>query len=215
MPSKAGNSTKTLSRMAIIRQNANKKMVDAALGGETDDTLFGRVVKIYGGAGLSVMTKDKREHRAQIRGLLRRKGATPIGVGDVVVLGRREFESRKEGDTVGEIGGAEMFDVVGVLDHRAALTAVKEGLIPKWMQTGQEEKASADSALGARDDDDGFEFDYDDAEEPDEDDEKGDEAAARKAKEMRLERRAALKRAGPGAGGGAGGGDDEIDIDRI
>ncbi len=212
MPSKAGNSTKTLSRMAIIRQNANKKMVDAALGGNTDDTLFGRVVKIYGGAGLSVMTKDKREHRAQIRGLLRRKGATPIGVGDVVVLGRREFESRKEGDTVGEIGGAEMFDVVGVLDHRAALTAVKDGLIPKWMQTGSDDKvAMEDTVLGPRPVDDGFEFDYD-AAEPAEEDEEENVTAARKAKEMRLERRAGLMRAAVGGGAGH---DDDIDIDRI
>jgi translation initiation factor IF-1 len=212
MPSKAGNSTKTLSRMAIIRQNANKKMVDAALGGDIEDAVYGRVVKIYGGAGLSVMTKDKREHRAQIRGLFRRKGATPIVIGDVVILGRREFESRKEGEYVGDIGGAEVFDIIGIMDHRAALKAVKDGIIPKWMQTGQEEKAPADSAMGARDDDDGFEFDYDDVEEEEEDDEKGDIAAARKAKEMRLERRAGLMRAGQGGGAG---GNDEIDIDRI
>jgi translation initiation factor IF-1 len=214
MPSKAGNSTKTLSRMAIIRQNANQKMVDAALSGDMDDALYGRVVKIYGGAGLSVMTKDKREHRAQIRGLLRRKGATPIAVGDVVILGRREFESRKEGEYVGEIGGAEVFDVVGIMDHRAALKAVKDGIIPKWMQTGQEEKGPVDSALGARPDDDGFEFDYDAAEPAEgEEDEKLDVAAARKAKEMRLERRAGLMRAA--VGGGAGREDDDIDIDRI
>ncbi len=187
-------------------------MVDAALGGDMDDALYGRVVKIYGGAGLSVMTKDKREHRAQIRGLLRRKGATPIAVGDVVILGRREFESRKEGSLVGDIGGTEVFDVVGIMDHRAALKAVKEGIIPKWMQTGQEEKAAVETALGARDDDDGFEFDYDDVEPEDEEDEKLDVAAARKAKEMRLERRAGLMRAGQGGGAGR---DDDVDIDRI
>jgi translation initiation factor IF-1 len=213
MPSKAGNSTKTLSRMAIVRQAANQKMVDAALSGNMEGELYGRVVKMYGGASLSVMTKDKREHRAELRGLFRRKGATPVLAGDVVILGRREFESRKEGDYVGEIGGSEVFDIIGIMDHRAALKAVKDGIIPKWMQTGQEEKAAEESAVGALADDDGFEFDYDDVEEEEEDDVKGDVAAARKAKEMRLERRAGLKGSRMGEGGGAGGG--EIDIDRI
>lgn len=213
MPSKAGNSTKTLSRMAMVRQAANKKMVDAALSGDMEGGLYGRVVKIYGGASMSVMTKDKREHRAELRGLFRRKGATPVVIGDVVILGRREFESRKDGEFVGDIGVSEVFDIIGIMDHRAALSAVRDGIIPKWMQKGQEEKGTVEAALGARDDDDGFDFDYKDADEEDEDDVKGDVAAARKAKEMRLERRAGLKGSRMGEGGGAG--DGEIDIDRI
>lgn len=209
MPSKAGNSTKTLSRMAIIRQNANKKMVDAAINGDLEDGLYGRVVKNLGGSMMTVLTHDKREHRAQIRGLLRRKGATPIGVGDVVILSRREFESRAGEAVVDSIGAAEVFDIIGIMDHRTALKAVKDGLIPKWMQVGADEKGGGESSS----DEDGFDFAYEGAAAPKEEDEDA-EAAARKAKDARLEKRAALKGSRLG-GAGAAADDDDIDIDNI
>jgi translation initiation factor IF-1 len=207
MPTKAGNSTKTLSRMAIIRQNANKKMVDAAINGDLEDGLYGRVIKNLGGSMMTVLTQDKREHRAQIRGLLRRKGATPISVGDVVILSRREFESRAGEAVVDSIGAAEVFDIIGIMDHRTALKAVKDGLIPKWMLVGADEKGGGESSG----EDDGFDFAYEGAPLPPAEGEDA-EAAARKAKEARLEKRAALKGSRLG---GAGADDDHIDIDNI
>ncbi len=201
--------------MAVVRQQANQRMVDAAINGNLEGGLYGRVVRILGGAMLTVITLDKREHRAQIRGVLRRKGATPIAIGDVVILGRREFESRNGESVVEDIGVDEVFDVIGIMDQRAALRAVKDGLIPKWMQTGSDDRgAGAAAADSSESDNDGFDFAYEGGDKPAAAADDDKETAARKAKEVRLEKRAALKGSRLG-GAGAGRDDDEIDIDNI
>jgi translation initiation factor IF-1 len=208
MPPKAGNSTKTISRMAVKRQEANQRVVRAAADGDVEGGIFGRVVRMYGGPQISVITKDKREHRATIRGLLRRRGATPIGIGDVVVLSGRSFESR--GDGVGAVAGIsqdEVFDVIGIMDSRSATKAMKEGLFPAWMLTG-----SDDGRTAAVEEDDGIYFDEDapapvgeDSEDEGEDAKKK-QAASKAEKEMKraLARSAKVSLR-----------EEEIDIDRI
>ena len=207
---KAGNATKTISRMATKRQEANQRVVRAAADGDVEGGIFGRVVRMYGGPQISVITRDKREHRATIRGLLRRRGATPIGIGDVVVLSGREFESRGDGKNV-VVGLAqdEVFDVIGVMDSRSATKAMKEGLIPSWMLTG------SDEARGAEEEDDGILFDEEGAGE-DEDDDEDDSAEAVKKREMskaEKEVKRALARSAKATLRDTG--DGEIDIDNI
>ncbi len=207
---KAGNATKTVSRMATKRQEANQRVVRAAADGDVEGQIFGRVVRMYGGPQISVITRDKREHRATIRGLLRRRGATPIGVGDVVVLSGREFESRGDGkNIVGGLAQDEVFDVIGVMDSRSATKAMKEGLFPAWMLTG-----SDDGKATEEEDDSGILFDEEGA--PAEDDSEDDSAEAVKKRELsktEKEVKRALARSAKATLRDTG--DGEIDIDNI
>jgi translation initiation factor IF-1 len=209
MPPKAGNSTKTISRMAVKRQEANQRVVRAAADGDVEGGLFGRVVRMYGGPQISVITRDKREHRATIRGLLRRKGATPIGIGDVVVLSGREFESRGDGlNVVAGLAQDEIFDVIGVMDSRSATKAMKEGLFPAWMLTG-----SDDGKAAVEEEDDGIFFD-EDAPAVEDSEEEGEGTGATKAlSKAQKEVKRALARSAKATLREEG--DGEIDIDNI
>ena len=207
---KAGNATKTISRMASKRQEANQRVVRAAADGDVEGQIFGRVVRMYGGPQISVITRDKREHRATIRGLLRRRGATPIGVGDVVVLSGREFESRGDGkNVVGGLAEDEVFDVIGVMDSRSATKAMKEGLFPAWMLTG------SDDGKAAVEEEDGIFFDEDapaaaeEGSEEEGEDAKKKQAASKAEKEMKR----ALARSAKAASSRHD--DDDVDIDNI
>lgn len=204
---KAGNATKTISRMATKRQEANQRVVRAAADGDVEGQIFGRVVRMYGGPQISVITRDKREHRATIRGLLRKRGATPIAVGDVVVLSGREFESR--GDGVGIVAGLaqdEVFDVIGVMDSRSATKAVKEGLFPGWMLTGSDDgKAAAEE-----EDDGGILFDEEGIQE---EEDAADAVKRRDASKAEKEVKRALARSAKVAVSRHD--DDEVDIDNI
>ena len=144
MPSK---SKQGLSKMSKVRQDANKRIVADVLHDNVDEITFGRVSKHLGDRKILVMYKDKKEHIATIRGLLSKRGITPIMVNDIVILSAREFDTRAGSDN-------EVFDVVGVLDKKAASQLVKEGRIPKWYM-------SVDGSAGDDDAGDVFEFDYD------------------------------------------------------
>jgi translation initiation factor IF-1 len=208
MPPKAGNSTKTISRMAVKRQEANQRVVRAAADGDVEGQIFGRVVRMYGGPQISVITRDKREHRATIRGLLRRRGATPIAIGDVVVLSGREFESRGDGvNVVSGLAQDEVFDVIGVMDSRSATKAMKEGLFPAWMLTGSDDGRAA----AVEEDDGGILFDE---EGPQGDEEDSAEAVkTREASKADKEMKRALARSAKAAVSRHD--DDEVDIDNI
>ncbi len=209
MPPKAGNSTKTVSRMAVKRQEANQRVVRAAADGDVEGGLFGRVVRMYGGPQISVITRDKREHHATIRGLLRRKGATPIGIGDVVVLSGREFESRGDGkNVVAGLAQDEVFDVIGVMDSRSATKAMKEGLFPAWMLTG-----SDDGRAAVEEEDDGIFFDEDAPAAEGEDSEEGNAGATKEMTKAQKEVKRALARSAKASLREEG--DGEIDIDNI
>jgi hypothetical protein len=172
---------------------------------------------MYGGPQISVITKDKREHRATIRGLLRRRGATPIGIGDVVVLSGREFESRgalTPGQAgVGVVAGIaqdEVFDVIGIMDSRSATKAMKEGLFPAWMLTGSDDGR----ATAVVEEDDGIYFDEDapavvEGSEEEGEDAKKKQAASKAEKEIKR----ALARSAKTASSRRD--DDDLDIDNI
>jgi len=201
--------------MATKRQEANQRVVRAAADGDVEGQIFGRVVRMYGGPQISVITKDKREHRATIRGLLRRRGATPIGIGDVVVLSGREFESRgalTPGQVgVGVVAGIsqdEVFDVIGIMDSRSAMKAMKEGLFPAWMLTGSDDGKAA----AAVEEDDGIYFDEGAEQEGSEEegeDVKKKQAASKAEKEIKR----ALARSAKTASSRCD--DDDLDIDNI
>lgn len=211
MPPKAGNSTKTISRMAVKRQEANQRVVRAAADGDVEGGIFGRVVRMYGGPQISVITRDKREHRATIRGLLRRRGATPIGIGDVVVLSGREFESRGDGkNVVAGLAEDEIFDVIGVMDSRSSTKAMKDGRFPAWMLTG-----SDDGRAAAIEEEDGIFFDEDAPAAAGEDsaDDSAEAVKKRAASKAEMEVKRALARSAKAASSRHD--DDDVDIDNI
>lgn len=133
------------SGLSAVRKEANAKMVKAAVEGELEGCVFGRVVKHLGGGNVEVLDADKCQAIGAIRGLLRKRGATPVAAGNVVIMSPRDFESVKAGKK-------RVYDIVGIMDGAAAAAMEKGGIIPSWM-TGV---AAAEAAAGA----DGFEFDY-------------------------------------------------------
>ena len=138
---------KGVSRVAAARKDANAKMVRAAVEGELEGCVFGRVVKHLGGGNIEVLDADKCQAIGAIRGLLRKRGVTPIAAGNIVLMSPREFESVKPGKK-------RTYDIVGVLDGAAAAALEKEGAIPTWMVGAGAVEGSAGAAA------DGFEFDY-------------------------------------------------------
>lgn len=163
-----------LNRVAQMKAKKNQEMVQDAVNGELFGIVYGRVEKHFGCSRIQVLTADTRPHLATIRNLLRNKRATRIEVGDVVILAVRDFESNS-GD-IGEDGIAadEKFDVVGVMDRKAAKKLQRIGEIPPWMTTGQTAEEIANPSMGGAGgdrEDCGFEFDYESEDEPESDDE--------------------------------------------
>lgn len=135
-----------MSKMAAIRVKANKAIVEVALHDELEEGSyeFGRVTKHLGNGQIKLVCQDKMEYRGVIRGLLRKRGVTPIGIDDVVILGKREWESRAT-------GGSACYDVMGVLERKDAERLCTRGAIPDWMVSHGSVKISDH-------DDKGFEF---------------------------------------------------------
>jgi translation initiation factor IF-1 len=111
-----------------LMNKKQKKMSNAVMGAlEDDDTtkVFGRVIKILGGIHLQVYLTDGTQYTAVMRGLLRKRGHTPIEAGSVVLLERPDPTIRSE----------QVLDVCAVLDHDAAKLLVKKKTIPQWFMT--------------------------------------------------------------------------------
>jgi hypothetical protein len=107
------------------------------------------------------MLENKKTHKGRIRGLLRRKGVTPITSGDIVIISSREYESCA--------GKADaIFDIVGVMSKKDAKELEKIGKIPEWMMS------STDDSTDKAPTNEGYEFDYSE-ETKDKEDEDSDE----------------------------------------
>jgi translation initiation factor IF-1 len=150
----AKSAKKGMSHVAQMRKDANRNIVKAAVEGELEGCTFGKVIKMFGGANVQVVDMEKKEAIGVIRGLLRRKGVTPIAPGDVVIMSERGFESK----------GKKTYDIVGITNGAAASTLNKDGVIPDWMIGAVEavgaKAAGGAGASGAKDEDE-IEFDYD------------------------------------------------------
>jgi initiation factor 1A len=172
-----------LNRVAQMKAKKNQDMVQDAVNGELFGVIYGRVEKHFGCSRIQVLTADTLLHLATIRNLLRNKRATRIEVGDVVILSPRDFETTKGDISEEGIGSDDVFDVVGVMDRKAAKKLQRAGEIPFWMTTAQTAEEISNpkfgGGAGAADEDDcGFEFDYESEDEPESDDEGAAPAAA-------------------------------------
>jgi translation initiation factor IF-1 len=183
--------SRPLNRVAQMKAKKNKDLVQDAVNGELFGVLYGRVEKHFGHSRIQVLTADLRTHLATIRNILRNKRATRIETGDVVILQPRDFETSTGPVSEEGIAADEAFDVVGVMDRKAAKKLQRNGELPGWMTTDQTiEQITAPKqgggAGGAYEDDEGFYFDYEDDEsegEEDEPEETEEERAHRQAAE--------------------------------
>lgn len=83
--------------------------------------MYGRVEKMLGGKQVRVILDDGSEYTAFIRGLLRKKSHAPIEVGSKVLLSGSPMEG---------------WDVIAVIDDRAAGVIAHMGRMPVWMAAG-------------------------------------------------------------------------------
>lgn len=144
----AKSAKKGVSHIAQVRKDANRKMVKSAIEGELEGCTFGKVIKMYGGGNVQLVDMDKKEALGVIRGLLRRRGVTPIGPGDVVIMSEREFETK----------GKKTYDIVGVAYGPSVSALHKDGQIPDWMVGAVDAVVGAHGGAGKSEDD--IEFDY-------------------------------------------------------
>ncbi len=111
-----------------LMEKKQKKMANAVMGALEDDNttkVFGRVIKIFGGIHLQVYLTDGTQYTAVMRGLLRKRGHTPIEAGSVVLLERPDPTIMSE----------QVLEVCAVLDYKAATLLVKMKTIPNWFMT--------------------------------------------------------------------------------
>lgn len=148
----AKSAKKGISHVAQVRMDANKKMVKAAIEGELEGCTFGKVIKMLGGANVQIVDMEKKEAIGVIRGLLRRRGVTPIVSGDVVIISDRGMGASRDKKT---------YDIVGIAKGPAASALNKDGQIPDWMLGAADAVSGIKAVGGAGAKDDGeIEFDY-------------------------------------------------------
>jgi hypothetical protein len=117
------------------RKQMNRNVVHAVMEEEVeDDILFGRVLRHLGAGHVRVLVPSlhpdgsmslKKEGIAKIKTALSRRGSTPIGPDDVVILSGRDFETSSV--------VSPRFDLLGILTRAEAAKLEREGRIPSWM----------------------------------------------------------------------------------
>lgn len=127
------------------RKEINQRTVVSAMDGESEEVLFGRVLKHLGCGHVRVILPNKREGIARIRTVLSKRGSTPIVTDDVVVLSGRDFETgvtvKADGTLVEKV---DRYDLLGVLSRVQAAKMEKEGKIPSWFVTSETGDAGED-----------------------------------------------------------------------
>jgi translation initiation factor IF-1 len=128
----ARSASKNVSRSANRKAQKNNRIVETTVYGEVEGCTFGKVAKAFGNKTFLIVNANKREHKGYIRGKM-----TRVNIGDVVVLGEREFETR---------AGTEqaIYDIIAVLDKKDVSFLVKNGAVPSWMTSSLDEEAGDD-----------------------------------------------------------------------
>ena len=122
-----------------------------------EDVYFGRIIRNLGGSQMLVMTQEGHEGLARIPGVLSHRSATPIRIGDIVILLPWEFEARS--------GGKRRYEIFAVVHDRKQIREhIRGGHIPGWMleETKDLQEAVAETTV---------EFDYGQDEDVEEDEE--------------------------------------------
>jgi translation initiation factor IF-1 len=192
---RAANNGKGMSRSAVRKIGANRRMVESALTGDLEAThTFARITKVRGFCQMTIKLADGDETLATIRGVLKGGGPTRMKLGDVVLVEPLTWDDGKGAGAGTKGGGGPSHLIVGVLDSKQIAVLRKAGTIPEWMTRKEAEMTAAAAAASAS----GYTFGEDE-----EGEEEGDAAGGKAKRTVRF-----------GAGAGAGE-DEEIDIDAI
>jgi translation initiation factor IF-1 len=167
-----------LNRVAQMKAKKNQDMVQDAVNGDLLGVIYGRVEKHFGHSRIQVLTSDLITHLATIRNILRNKRATRIDVGDVVILSPRDFETTKGEINEDGIAADDVFDVIGVMDRKAAKKLQRNGEIPAWMTGAQTAEEIMNPKAGGAGDEEGFYFDYESDDDSDSEESEGADAPA-------------------------------------
>jgi len=143
------SAAKNTSKSSRAKEAKNARRVEAACNDELTDCTYGRITKTLGNKMFMVLDVDKREHLAHIRGKMAR-----INVSDVVLLNKREYESRADTD-------AAVYDIMAVFAKKDIGRLVRTNRIPAWLASAKTEGGEGDDGHDL--------FDYDESESDDED----------------------------------------------
>lgn len=117
------SAAKNVSKSGRSKVAKNTRRVEAAVNNELENCTYGRVIKTLGNKMFNVLTVDKKEHLAHIRGKMAR-----ISVNDVVLLNERDYESRSGTDEA-------VYDIMAVFDNKNINRLIKANIIPVWLAT--------------------------------------------------------------------------------
>lgn len=122
----ARSASKNMSRSKRSSLNKNERRSTAAIYQLDDDyakyASYGKIAKALGNKMFKVITADKVEHIAHIRGRMVR-----IAVDDVVLLNKRDYESRSSSNDA-------VYDIIAAFSKPQISTLVRSNLIPLWMR---------------------------------------------------------------------------------
>jgi hypothetical protein len=159
MPSRHATKKGKLNGVARKELNlsASTSLVEKTVLGTNEDTVFGRVTKMWGNGHCQVLAVHGKIrvqlHKVRIpKNRLGKKGSTPITLNSVVsIFVGREFEPTKVRD-------ADAFDITAVLDDKQVRTLIKSSLAPSWFLKTADEISSTEEAT-AVEEEEGFEWD--------------------------------------------------------
>jgi len=154
------SAAKNTSKSSRAKEAKNARRVEAACNDDLDDCTYGRITKTLGNKMFMVLDVDKREHLAHIRGKMAR-----INVSDVVLLNKREYESRS--DTVDAV-----YDIMAVFAKKDISRLVRLNRIPTWLASAKTEGGEGDESHDL--------FDYEESDD-ESDDEDGDTKKGKKS----------------------------------
>lgn len=122
----ARSASKNMSRSRRSKDEKNARRVAAAIADELELCTYGKIAKACGNKMFRVITDDRKEHLAYIRGKM-----TRVNTNDIVLLSIREYESRAESEHA-------VFDIMAVFSPRDIAKLAKNAAIPSWMSAGED-----------------------------------------------------------------------------
>ena len=112
---------KNVSKSGRAKLAKNARRVEAAVNNDLVGCTYGRVTKTLGNKMFNIIDTERREHLGFIRGKMAR-----VSVNDVVLLNKREYESRAGTDDA-------VYDIMAVFEKKDVHKLIKSKLIPSWL----------------------------------------------------------------------------------
>ena len=137
--------------------NASKAVVERTIVGTNEDTVFGRITKMWGNGHCRALVQwngVKAElNKVRIpKNRLGKKGSTPINMSSVVsIFVGKDFDASNLRDT-------DQFDITSIIDDKQVLYMIKQELVPAWFMKTADELSSG-LVLGPVGDDEAWEWD--------------------------------------------------------